>query len=306
MMRRSRHIILVIPVLLGLLCPSLPVLAQMGPELVEDSSNIGQESQNFVTRIRNYINEVATKKAQLEEFIHHNAVVENLRKGYNKVMLYATAMEEFLYLTESLYRTIEYDVDYIQHNLDIGLLTPAKASKMMTNLENTIDAIYREIDFIYEVVIPDDKQLTGAEKKKLLDEALAKAQLEMEDLEIEMEEIAIEEAWAEVLEDVTDGLQTGFFGKADAATKAAVEKQVEKGFNNQVNKGFSFPTLTGGEGLRNLALILMGIVIMAYVPYNIYKYNKGERQAKDALLKIFIAMVFGPLLVLLFGILFKV
>lgn len=211
MMRRSRHIILVIPVLLGLLCPSLPVLAQMGPELVEDSSNIGQESQNFVTRIRNYINEVATKKAQLEEFIHHNAVVENLRKGYNKVMLYATAMEEFLYLTESLYRTIEYDVDYIQHNLDIGLLTPAKASKMMTNLENTIDAIYREIDFIYEVVIPDDKQLTGAEKKKLLDEALAKAQLEMEDLEIEMEEIAIEEAWAEVLEDVTDGLQTGFF-----------------------------------------------------------------------------------------------
>lgn len=306
MMRRSRHIILVIPVLLGLLCPSLPVLAQMGPELVEDSSNIGQESQNFVTRIRNYINEVATKKAQLEEFIHHNAVVENLRKGYNKVMLYATAMEEFLYLTESLYRTIEYDVDYIQHNLDIGLLTPAKASKMMTNLENTIDAIYREIDFIYEVVIPDDKQLTGAEKKKLLDEALAKAQLEMEDLEIEMEEIAIEEAWAEVLEDVTDGLQTGFFGKADAATKAAVEKQVEKGFNNQVNKGVSFPTLTGGEGLRNLALILMGIVIMAYVPYNIYKYNKGERQAKDALLKIFIAMVFGPLLVLLFGILFKV
>ena len=302
-----RNIVLKASLLVGMLAWSVPMYSQgAGAEMVEDPTNNAMAAVHGANRLNTFATDLTTKIHQVEQIIHNNKVTEALRKAYNQVSLYATVTQETITLSKNLYQTCAYTVDYIKNNLDLGLLSPAKASQMMTNLEAIVDAADREMTYIFDIILANSNEMTGTEQKEAIAAVGADLAAMMEQLQAEMEDLERRKAVVTVATATTHALKTGFFGEPSAATRQAISKQVKDQFKKQTGGKKTTYKVFDLAHLHQLGLILMGIIIMAYVPYNLYKYNKGERQAKDAMLKIFIALVFGPLLIYLFGVVFKV
>ena len=303
-MRRLSYLVLT----LAALFLSTPCPAYGGPELVEDKPGAIEALKRAFTKADNFLNEIQTKKAQLEEILKSNSTVEALYKAGNKIALYSTAMRDFISTTETMYRVVSDDRQFIMEALNSGMITPYEASRMLDNLERTLEACAREIKFIDEVVLKQDNNMTGQEQREAIEQSGDNIRGMQEDLETEMRDVKIRNDGKKVMAMAVDGLTQGFFGKPTEAQKTKIENEVKNTIakNRLFEKEDTEPIGVEKNTLHRLAIILMGIVLMVYVPYNIYKYNKGEQQAKDALLKIFVAMVFGPLLLFLFGFIFKV
>ena len=119
-MRRLSYLVLT----LAALFLSTPCPAYEGPELVEDKPGAIEALKRAFTKADNFLNEIQTKKAQLEEILKSNSTVEALYKAGNKIALYSTAMRDFISTTETLYRVVSDDRQFIMEALNSGMITP--------------------------------------------------------------------------------------------------------------------------------------------------------------------------------------
>ena len=138
-MRRLSYLVLT----LAALFLSTPCPAYEGPELVEDKPGAIEALKRAFTKADNFLNEIQTKKAQLEEILKSNSTVEALYKAGNKIALYSTAMRDFISTTETMYRVVSDDRQFIMEALNSGMITPYEASRMLDNLERTLEACAR-------------------------------------------------------------------------------------------------------------------------------------------------------------------
>jgi len=285
------------------------------PRWMQDIKQGFEEAQSYIELIQ-------IGYDQVNAIAHSNSIQDYIFNSASAVVYWAPDFAVLVNEAEAMYSLYDHSRNYIEYMVSKGDYSPRDASDALGELLSTIIACQREYQYITDVILNYDETISNTDRKKAVAEAAKNMFSYRFRFIIDQRGKQQKANTFDVTQDIYNNAKTLFSSQiskkaesdAKAALKTILDKEVNKNIKNANGEVISsFDEATGlDEGQKGnrmdprirIGILLIGLVGLAYLPYSLYKYNKGEKQAMDVMLKVYIGLFVGAVMLWLFGQLF--
>ena len=305
----------ILPAVLMLIAPAVPSRAQGKP--VMDIPRFIQEAEQWAEEAKKWVELAQYGYDQYNAIAHSNSIKDYIYNSASALVYWSPDFANFVYETEELASLYDNGKSNIQGMLNRGEISLDDASRMLGDLTQAIDASMREAQYITDIVLDYKNTMNNVDRKKAAAAAAQKMLGYRFKLIADQRQQKTKSDTYDVMAGTYD-FATSFYAQAKTEMQKEAAKRQAKNLLASMNIGSNseeadreiaerFDEETGiGKRTRGtdsrimLGYILIAIIGMAYVPYSIYKYTKGEKQSLDTMLKVFVGLLIGVLLLALF------